>query len=186
MLLILGLILICGGVNLLNSPNINKEKLAVEKEKVLARKKEIEAELKRIRDKEKAVTVREETTIGMTFWRFFSKYRTDVYEEIIHCDEFKEYVKTPYPRKLFGFDELPEENREKTETDIEGRTYLNVPYSDKGSAKKAGAKWDASARKWYVPEGVDLTSFSVWVPGSGSSPAVSAKKTLENVPDKEN
>ena len=30
------------------------------------------------------------------------------------------------------------------------RIYLNVPYSQKDKAKKAGAKWDATARSWYV------------------------------------
>jgi len=28
--------------------------------------------------------------------------------------------------------------------------YLDVPYSQKDKAKKAGAKWDAVARSWYV------------------------------------
>lgn len=28
--------------------------------------------------------------------------------------------------------------------------YLNVPYGQKEKAKKAGAKWDATARSWYV------------------------------------
>lgn len=151
-----------------NVPNISKEKLAAEKEKILARKKGIEAELKRLRDKERAISVREETTIGMTFWRFFSKHRTDEYQKIIHSDEFRGYVKTPYPRKLFGFDELPDGSWEKTETGGDGRTYLEVPFSDKESAKKAGAKWDGSARKWYAPDGIGLGPFSAWLPDPGS------------------
>ena len=32
--------------------------------------------------------------------------------------------------------------------------YLNVPYSQKEKAKKAGAKWDAEARSWYVEAAV--------------------------------
>lgn len=28
--------------------------------------------------------------------------------------------------------------------------YLDVPYSEKDKAKKAGARWDATARSWYV------------------------------------
>jgi hypothetical protein len=155
---------------LVNAFNLDKEKLAAEKEKILARKKEAETQLKKILKKEKAVTVREETTIGMTFWRFFSKNHTDEYKKIIHSDEFREYVTTPYPRKLFGFDELPEEGGKKEEevTGNEGRTYLEVPFGEKESAKKAGAKWDASGRKWYVPEGVDLKLLSKWLPASGS------------------
>lgn len=153
-----------------NIPNISKEKLAAEKEKILERKKGIEAELKRIRDKERAITVREETTIGMTFWRFFSKHRTEEYEKLIQSEEFREYVKTPYPRKLFGFDDMPDGSGEKTEAGGNERTYLEVPFSDKESAKKAGAKWDGSVRKWYVPDGIGLGPFSAWLPGSDSHP----------------
>ena len=30
------------------------------------------------------------------------------------------------------------------------RINLNVPYNQRESAKKAGAKWDAGIRKWYL------------------------------------
>jgi hypothetical protein len=30
------------------------------------------------------------------------------------------------------------------------RINLNVPYSQRESAKKAGARWDAGIRKWYM------------------------------------
>ena len=33
------------------------------------------------------------------------------------------------------------------------RNYLNVPYSEKESAKANGAKWDADKKKWYHPGG---------------------------------
>lgn len=42
-------------------------------------------------------------------------------------------------------------------------TYLRVPYSEKDEAKKLGAKWDASAKKWYVPAGVSLDGFAKWL-----------------------
>ncbi len=29
------------------------------------------------------------------------------------------------------------------------RTYLNVPYKDKGEAKRIGCKWDPKKKKWY-------------------------------------
>ena len=32
------------------------------------------------------------------------------------------------------------------------RVYLNVPYEEKEEAKKLGAKWDVSKKKWYVPK----------------------------------
>jgi hypothetical protein len=41
-------------------------------------------------------------------------------------------------------------------------TVLNVPYAEKDEAKKLGAKWDATRRKWYVPDGVNAEPFSRW------------------------
>lgn len=41
-------------------------------------------------------------------------------------------------------------------------TVLNVPFAEKDEAKRLGARWDAAKRKWYVPQGVDLTNFSRW------------------------
>lgn len=36
------------------------------------------------------------------------------------------------------------------------KTYLYVPFEEKESAKKAGAKWDKEAKMWYAPKGTDL------------------------------
>lgn len=44
------------------------------------------------------------------------------------------------------------------------KTYLNVPYSQKDDAKSKGAKWDAHAKKWYVPHDANLESFRPWLP----------------------
>jgi hypothetical protein len=33
----------------------------------------------------------------------------------------------------------------------EARTWLDVPFSEKGEAKALGARWDPSARRWYTP-----------------------------------
>ncbi|MGN1393717.1 MAG: DUF5710 domain-containing protein [Succinivibrionaceae bacterium] len=43
------------------------------------------------------------------------------------------------------------------------KTYLNVSYAEKDEAKSLGAKWDAEARKWYVPFGVDVNLFKKWL-----------------------
>ncbi|MGW8393674.1 DUF5710 domain-containing protein [Pseudoduganella sp. HUAS MS19] len=40
---------------------------------------------------------------------------------------------------------------------------LNVPYAEKDEAKKLGAKWDPTRKKWYVPQGVNAEPFSRWV-----------------------
>lgn len=36
------------------------------------------------------------------------------------------------------------------------RTWLNVPYTSRNTAKKLGARWDRDNKRWYAPEGVDL------------------------------
>jgi hypothetical protein len=45
-----------------------------------------------------------------------------------------------------------------------GSLYLDVPFSEKEKAKRAGAKWDSVARKWFVPHGLDLNAFKRWWP----------------------
>lgn len=45
-------------------------------------------------------------------------------------------------------------------------TILNVPYAEKDEAKKLGAKWDATRKKWYVPQGLNAEPFSRWVAAS--------------------
>ncbi len=42
------------------------------------------------------------------------------------------------------------------------KTYLNVPYAEKDTAKALGAKWDPAKKKWYAPADVELSSFSKW------------------------
>lgn len=46
------------------------------------------------------------------------------------------------------------------------RVELEVPYAEKDEAKRLGAKWDATARVWFVPEGIESTAFSRWIPDS--------------------
>ncbi|MDQ2709361.1 MAG: DUF5710 domain-containing protein [Actinomycetota bacterium] len=36
-------------------------------------------------------------------------------------------------------------------TEQPARTYLDVPYADKDTAKAAGARWDPTAKRWYDP-----------------------------------
>lgn len=51
-------------------------------------------------------------------------------------------------------------------------TYLNAPFGDKDRVKALGARWDAAQRRWYVPPGLDLAPFAVWLPGQGRSAAI--------------
>lgn len=53
------------------------------------------------------------------------------------------------------------------------KTYLNVPYAEKDDAKKLGARWDASNKKWYVPDTIDIAPFAKW-----QSEIISSKYTI--------
>lgn len=46
------------------------------------------------------------------------------------------------------------------------RVYLTVAYAEKDQAKALGARWDALARRWFVPEGLAVESFHRWLPTS--------------------
>ena len=43
-------------------------------------------------------------------------------------------------------------------------TFLEVQFKDKDQAKALGARWDGAAKKWYVPDGKELTPFNAWLP----------------------
>ena len=40
--------------------------------------------------------------------------------------------------------------------------YLNVDYKDRDLAKRLGAKWDPSVRRWYCPSGSPLAKIFTW------------------------
>ncbi|MFJ5229657.1 DUF5710 domain-containing protein [Kitasatospora sp. NPDC088391] len=44
------------------------------------------------------------------------------------------------------------------------RSWLDVPFAEKDEAKAAGARWDASARRWYAPR-PDLAGLERWAAG---------------------
>ena len=54
------------------------------------------------------------------------------------------------------------------------KIYLNVPYTEKDTAKALGARWDPSKKKWYVPVDKDRAQFSKWQTTATS--ATTAKK----------
>jgi Domain of unknown function (DUF5710) len=47
---------------------------------------------------------------------------------------------------------------------IQSKRFLNVPFAEKDAAKALGARWDATRKKWYVPQGVDANLLSQWLP----------------------
>lgn len=51
------------------------------------------------------------------------------------------------------------------------KTWLDVPYKEKNSAKSFGAKWDRQEKRWYAPEGANLVLLANWVPSKEQAPA---------------
>ncbi len=50
------------------------------------------------------------------------------------------------------------------------KTYLDVPYADKATAKEYGAKWDWGQKLWYAPQGTDLSQLEQWIPKKEARP----------------
>ena len=51
------------------------------------------------------------------------------------------------------------------------RTNLQVPYAEKGDAKKRGARWDAARKTWYVENVENIAQFMRWMPAHLAAPA---------------
>lgn len=46
-------------------------------------------------------------------------------------------------------------------------TYLTTHYKDRAQVKALGARWDGESKRWYVPDGFDLSPFSAWLVTGG-------------------
>ncbi len=56
---------------------------------------------------------------------------------------------------------------------------LKVPFNEKDQAKALGARWNAEAKLWYVPQGVDAAPFEKWVTSAtNAAPAQAAAKPV--------
>lgn len=55
--------------------------------------------------------------------------------------------------------------------------FLHVPFEEKDEAKKLGARWDATARRWYVPDGLSSATFKRW---SEPRPEVAPERPSES------
>ncbi len=53
------------------------------------------------------------------------------------------------------------------------KQYLNVSYEDRDLAKRLGARWDPSVRKWYCAKGSALSKIFAWraAPKASAAPA---------------
>lgn len=59
------------------------------------------------------------------------------------------------------------------------RTYLAVPYGERGAAKAAGAMWDKAAKSWYAGPKADMERLQRWMPDnvrSEQGPAMSPRE----------
>jgi Domain of unknown function (DUF5710) len=57
---------------------------------------------------------------------------------------------------------------------------LKVPFNEKDQAKSLGARWNAEAKLWYVPQGVDAAPFEKWMTSAANAaPAQAAAKPAE-------
>jgi Domain of unknown function (DUF5710) len=45
---------------------------------------------------------------------------------------------------------------------------LKVPFNEKDQAKSLGARWNAEAKLWYVPQGVEAGPFEKWFNASAN------------------
>jgi Domain of unknown function (DUF5710) len=53
---------------------------------------------------------------------------------------------------------------------LAGKTYFDVPFEQKETAKAAGLRWDSTIRKWYAASAEIAEAFSLSVRGSADPP----------------
>jgi hypothetical protein len=53
-------------------------------------------------------------------------------------------------------------NAKPAASSAKAQVFLKVPFAEKDEAKGLGARWDPAQKKWYVPLGVNVESFSRW------------------------
>jgi Domain of unknown function (DUF5710) len=57
---------------------------------------------------------------------------------------------------------------------------LKVPFNEKDQAKSLGARWNAEAKLWYVPQGVEAAPFEKWMTSAtNTAPAQATAKPAE-------
>ncbi len=61
-------------------------------------------------------------------------------------------------------------------------TPLKVPFKEKDEAKSLGARWNPTAKHWYIPEGLDDAPFIKWLDGATTESANIPVKTKDSTP----
>jgi hypothetical protein len=61
---------------------------------------------------------------------------------------------------------------------------LKVPFNEKDQAKSLGARWNAEAKLWYVPQGVDTAPFEKWMTSAANAAhaQAAAKPVVKSMP----
>lgn len=63
-------------------------------------------------------------------------------------------------------------------------TYLNVPYEQRETVKKHGAKWDPNKKKWYLPAGIEVHSeLNQFMPNYTPPPTEKPKQEFYAAPE---
>ena len=71
-------------------------------------------------------------------------------------------------------------------TRSETKHYLNVAYKDRDLAKRLGAKWDPSVRRWYCTAGSPLSKIFSWRKAANTVNAEVAAAAVPEVAMNEN
>jgi len=61
------------------------------------------------------------------------------------------------------------------------KRYLDVSYDDRELAKRLGAKWDPSVRRWYCPSGSPLAKIFKWRAEAKAAQKMTAKTNARPV-----
>jgi putative DNA primase/helicase len=92
------------------------------------------------------------------------KILTDTPQEILYAaadaEKISEYVLGLEQKR--EVDQTQETPVKKQYVPQEQRTYLAVPYEERGEAVKAGAQWDPIKKAWYVGPGVEPAKIAKW------------------------
>ena len=64
------------------------------------------------------------------------------------------------------------------------KTYINVAYKDRDLAKRLGARWDPSVKRWYCPSDSTLALIYMWRTAPVSQASISQASESQAAPAK--
>jgi hypothetical protein len=135
------------------------EELEAEKKAILEKQKEEKNRLKEIRKAQSEISRSNETSMGMSFWRFVLKHRMEEYDTIIRSKEFDEYIKSPSVRALFGLEkrDAEEAKGESSDKAISNKSNnRDVPPNSSEIETSPQTPQEKSGEKGEPPEGIPI------------------------------